>query len=63
MGYLAVLDADGGAQRGVVRMNEIDTTYRKSAPFTLKEDSTVVFRVKNDSYRVRHTVKILPAEQ
>lgn len=62
-GYLAFLDGDGGSQETLIGFNEIDVTFRKTGGFTVKKDSTFVFRVHNtSSASMNSLVKIAPAE-
>ena len=58
VGYLALLDRDGGGQENLIGLNEVDVSYRKTASFSLKRDSTVLLRVQNTIYRVNYTVRI-----
>jgi hypothetical protein len=57
-GYLALLDRDGGGQQNLINLNEVDVSYRKTASFSLKRDSTVLLRVQNTIYRVNYVVRI-----
>jgi hypothetical protein len=60
-GYLAILNADGGAQEVIINLNEIDVAYRKVATFSVKKDATLIIRVENTIYRVNFVIKIVPA--
>ena len=53
-GYLALLNKDGGDQKDMIKMNEIDVSYRKIASFSLKEDTTLIIRVENNSSGVNY---------
>lgn len=57
-GYLAILDSDGGNQRKIIRVNEIDVSYRKIAVLSLKRDETQIIRIHNGNKGVNFTVKI-----
>jgi hypothetical protein len=58
-GYLALLDADGGGQRTVIPMNEVDVSYRKTETFTLLRDQTIIVRIYNQVHPVNYTVRIV----
>lgn len=60
-GYLAVLDADGGNQKELVRMNEIDVSYRKSGLLSNSGDQAVIIRIVNKSSPIKYSVKVTPA--
>jgi hypothetical protein len=60
-GYLAVLDEEGGNQHNILKMNEIDVSYRQQAPFIIKKDSAVIIRLKNEINYVKYSMRILPA--
>ena len=60
-GYLALLDEEGGDQQLILRMNEIDVSYRQVESFLVKKDSTVILRLKNETNYVKYSMKILPA--
>lgn len=62
-GYLAILDTDGGNQKEVIRMNEVDVSYRKTASFSIENDRTLIVRVENTNQPVKYSVKILPVAQ
>ena len=59
-GYLALLNADGGNQQEIIRMNKIDVSYRESSAFSVKEDQSAIIRVENTSDPVKYTIKISP---
>jgi hypothetical protein len=62
-GYFALLDEDGGNQQNIIKLNEIDVSYRKLAPFSVKNDSNVIIRLKNEINNVKYGMRILPASQ
>ncbi len=58
-GYLAILDADGGNQRSIIRFNEIDVSYRKIATLSLKKDETKIMKIHNGNKGVNFELKIV----
>ena len=60
-GYLALLDEEGGDQQTILRMNEVDVSYRQVAPFLVKKDAAVIIRLKNQINYVKYAMRILPA--
>ena len=58
-GYLALLDPDGGNQRGIIGFNEINVSYRKIARLSLKKDQVTIVRIQNQGVNVNYTVKIV----
>jgi hypothetical protein len=54
---------DGGNQEALIGFKEIDVSFRKTGGFTVKEDSTSVFRVHSSgSASMNSLMKIPPAE-
>ncbi|MDS4031860.1 MAG: VWA domain-containing protein [Candidatus Contendobacter sp.] len=62
-GYLAILDADGGNQKELVKMNEIDVSYRKSGLFSNSGDQAIILRIVNKSSPIKYSIKVTPAAQ
>ena len=61
VGSLTLLDEEGAHPQNVISLNTVDVTYRKpAAPFSVKKDSTVIFRLKNNGAYVKYSMKILP---
>jgi hypothetical protein len=74
MGYLQLLNADGGLLNTLIWINRFEPAYRATAAFTVKEDAVFMIRVYNQGvpvensggsftglYRVKYTTKIVPA--
>jgi hypothetical protein len=59
-GYLAVLDAYGGARRNLIGLNEIGVSHRSVAKFSLKQDQPLIVKIHNQGSRVDYRVKIVP---
>jgi hypothetical protein len=57
-GYLALLDSNGGNQKNIIRLNEIDVSYRKIGELSLKKDETLIIRISNHTNEVNYTVQI-----
>ena len=57
-GFLALLDADGGNEKAVVRFNEYDITRRKVETFSVKKDEPRILRVHSTGVPVNYTLKI-----
>ena len=63
VGYLALLDGDGGNQEGLIGFNEIDVSFRKTSGLSVKKDSTFIFRVHNSgSASMNSLLRISAAE-
>jgi hypothetical protein len=60
-GSVAVLDADGGNYREVVRFNEIDVSARKVETFLVRDAGPVILNVQNTNDTVRYTLKLAEA--
>ena len=60
-GSVAILDADGGNYRVIVRFNEIDVTSRKVETFLVRDDGPAVFNVENGNDTVRYTFRLAAA--
>jgi len=58
-GYLSILNSDGGKQRVVIKYNEIDVSYRKTATLTLKNNKTQIIKIQNESGSVNFNMKII----
>ncbi len=61
-GYLAVLDADGGNQQEIMRLNEIGVSYRKVGSLTVKVDAPLILRLQNASQPVNYSLRITNAQ-
>ena len=61
VGYLAILDAAGGNQKEVIRLNEIDVAFRRIAGVTIKRDGTAILRIQTVK-PVKYTLRIAPDE-
>ena len=59
-GYLALLDADGGNQREIARINEIDVSFREVTTISLRTDEPAIIRIRNDSGRVDYRLQVKP---
>lgn len=57
-GYLAVLDADGGNQDVVLRLNEIAVSYRTVASLSVKGNESIILRLQNTSEPVNYNLRI-----
>jgi serine/threonine protein kinase len=57
---LALLDEEGVYKQNIIEMIESDVTYRAKGLFTVKNDSTVIFRLKNEGDDVKYSMKLLP---
>jgi hypothetical protein len=60
-GYLAILDAAGGSQEKVIRLNEIDVAFRKIGGVTIKRDGTAIVRIQTVK-PVKYNLRIAPDE-
>jgi len=60
-GSVAILDADGGNYREVVRFNEIDVSARKVETFLARDAGPVIINVQNTNDTVRYTLKLAEA--
>lgn len=58
IGYVAVLDADGGRQRQILTLNEVDTSFRASSEFLVKTERGVIIRVHNRSDAVKYALRL-----
>ena len=58
MGFVAILDADGGNEQRLVRFSETDTTNRQVAGFSVKKDEPRILRIHNADGTVSYAVKI-----
>ena len=58
---LALLDADGGDYRQLLRVNEMGPAASANDSFILTRDRTVVVRVHNGIYSVDYRVRVIPA--
>lgn len=59
IGYLAVLDAAGGDQTQVLRLNEVDVAFRKTGAMVIKREGPAILRIQTEK-AVRYTVRIVP---
>ena len=57
-GFLALLDADGGNEKVVVRFSEYDIARRKVETFSVKKDESRILRVHSTGVPVNYTLKI-----
>jgi serine/threonine protein kinase len=57
-GYLALLESDGGNQRTLYQMNEIDVTSKKSVPIILRRKTTVILRLENHHTVVDYVLQV-----
>jgi hypothetical protein len=62
LGFVAILDADGGNQQALVRFSESDTTSRQVAEFSVKKDEPRILRIHNASGTIDYAIKIAKAE-
>jgi hypothetical protein len=62
IGYLAVLDADGGNQRRVIAVNEIEVSHRAVGVLAMKGDGVAIVRVKNQHVGVKYGLRIVRKE-
>ena len=62
IGYLAVLDADGGNQRRVIALNEIEVSHRAVGVLAMKGDGVAIVRVKNQHGGVKYGLRIVQKE-
>ena len=58
MGYLALLDSDGGNQHQIIDMNEYDMTSKKSASITIRKESPIILRLENYHDDVDYALQI-----
>ena len=58
-GYLALLDEDGGGQRKIIRLNEIDTSHRSTETFTLTRPRTMIIQLYNSAHPVNYAMRIV----
>jgi serine/threonine protein kinase len=61
-GYLALLEPDGGNQRTILQMNEIDVTSKKSVPVILRRDTAVILRLQNHYGAVDYVLQVTRTE-
>jgi len=74
VGYLQLLNADGGLLNNLIWINQFESAYRATAAFTVKADGVFLIRVYNQGvpvdhsggsfsglYRVKYATKIVPA--
>ena len=57
-GYMAILDAAGGKQTGVLGFNEIDVAFRKIGGLAIKRDGPAIIRIQSIK-AVKYTVRIV----
>lgn len=57
-GYLAALDADGGGQQIIMRLNEIGVSYRAIGSVTVKDDGPVILRLQNSNGVVNYNLRL-----
>ena len=62
LGAVALLDADGGNEQGVVRFSETDTSNRQVGEFSMKKDEPRILRIHNGSDTVSYALKIAKFE-
>ena len=63
LGAVALLDADGGNSRRIIRFNEIDVSYRKPATFLVRDAAPIILNVQNDNNEtIRYTLKLANAQ-
>jgi hypothetical protein len=58
IGYLALLESDGGKQHEISRMNEYDVSHKKSAPITIREQTSIILRLENHHDAVDYTLQL-----
>lgn len=57
-GYLAVLDAAGGGQETLLRLNEIQVSHRSVGTLTVKDDEPRIVRLQNTNRTVNYNLRI-----
>jgi hypothetical protein len=62
LGYLAVLDADGGNQRKVIGLNELGVSYRAAGALSMRQDHVAIIRIGNQHREVNYSLRITPKE-
>ena len=62
LAVVAVLDADGGSEQGLVRFNEFDISARQVATLTVKKDEPRILRIHNGGGAVSYALKIAKIE-
>ena len=60
-GSVAILDADGGNYREIVRFNEIDVSARKVETFLVRDEGPAIINLQNSNDAVRYTVRLAAA--
>ena len=60
IGYVALLDGDGGNQKGLIGFTELNTAVRKTGDFELKEAAVVILRVKATEEQLTYTLRLRP---
>jgi hypothetical protein len=58
-GYLAVLDADGGNQQQLARLNEIGVSHRTVSSLTVKGNEPLILRLQNTSQPINYSLRIV----
>ena len=62
IGYLAVLDADGGNQRKVIAVNELGVSHRAAGALSIKDDHVAIVRIGNQHREVNYSLRITQKE-